>query len=342
MSTPADSSSKPLAAGDVLPPVEPPSAGFILQLFVIPGVIVAIIVLVWLLFSHLAQMGRSDPKAYIAALDRNNEGRWQAAFNLATDLRNEKGPQYEALRNDPDLARQLGELLLREIEAGSMQENAVSFRIYLVRALGEFHVADGMPALVKAAAAERDPKEAQVRWFALESIAVLAENLRQIDPGVKLDAPELEPTLLLAARDNDPMVRKRAAFVLGVVGGERALEELRGRVTDTYPDVRYNAATGLARYGDPASIDVLVEMLDPDEKAGVEVEEEKEAKDQKRARIVGNALRAAGQLHAKNPSADVSKLESAVQKFLDSKPDRVLAIEAKQTLADLKGAAADN
>ena len=221
MSIPDRSSPSPLSSSDVLPPVEPPSAGFILQLFVIPGVIVAVIVLVWLLFSHLAQMGRSDPDAYIAALDRNNEARWQAAFNLANDLRNEKGPQYEALRNDPNLARQLGDILRREIEAGSMQENAVMFRIYLVRALGEFHVPEALPALIKAAAPERDPKEAQVRWFALESIAMLVENVRQKDPAAKLDDPELEPTLLRAAHDPEPMVRKRAAFVLGVIGGER-------------------------------------------------------------------------------------------------------------------------
>jgi HEAT repeat protein len=340
MSTPADSPSKPFASGEVLPPVEPPSAGFILQLFVIPGVIVAIIVLVWLLFSHLAQMGRSDPKAYIAALDRNNEGRWQAAFNLANDLHNEKGPQYEALRGDANLAQQLGDILLREIEAGSMQEQAVTFRIYLCRALREFYVPHGLPALVKAAGTERDAKEAEVRWAALESIAVLVENVRQKDPAANLDEAELEPMLLRAARESEPMVRKRAAFVLGVVGGRQALEELRSRVSDSYPDVRYNAATGLARHGDPAAIQVLVEMLNPEEKAGIKVELEEQAKGQKGARIVENALRAARQLHAKNPAADVSALESAVEQFLGSKPNRVLEIQAKQTLSDLSGASA--
>src|SRR5206468_1762631 len=37
-----------------LPPVEPPTAGFILQLFVIPAIIVAVVVVVWLLFGKLA------------------------------------------------------------------------------------------------------------------------------------------------------------------------------------------------------------------------------------------------------------------------------------------------
>ncbi|MBV8266772.1 MAG: hypothetical protein JO252_10645, partial [Planctomycetaceae bacterium] len=37
-----------------LPPVEAPSAGFIVQLFVIPAVIVAVVIVVWLLFGKLA------------------------------------------------------------------------------------------------------------------------------------------------------------------------------------------------------------------------------------------------------------------------------------------------
>jgi hypothetical protein len=37
-----------------LPPVEPPTAGFIVQLFVLPAVIVAVVIVVWLLFGKLA------------------------------------------------------------------------------------------------------------------------------------------------------------------------------------------------------------------------------------------------------------------------------------------------
>ncbi len=60
-------SSEPVVPGDVLPPVEPPSAGFILQLFVVPGIIVAIIVMVWLLFNWVARTG-NDPREYVLAM----------------------------------------------------------------------------------------------------------------------------------------------------------------------------------------------------------------------------------------------------------------------------------
>ena len=88
---------------DALPPVEPPSAGFLVQLFLIPGIIVSIIVVVWLLFHWLAQMG-SDPRDYVKKLRGNNEVRWQAAVNLAGALGN---PENKALRSDVEMAEEL-------------------------------------------------------------------------------------------------------------------------------------------------------------------------------------------------------------------------------------------
>ena len=41
----ATSSNQPMNPDDSLPPVEPPSAAFLVQLFLVPGIIVAIIVL---------------------------------------------------------------------------------------------------------------------------------------------------------------------------------------------------------------------------------------------------------------------------------------------------------
>ena len=76
---------------DSLPPVEPPSAGFLVQLFLVPAIIVAIIVCVWLAFHWLAHLG-NDPQAYVRTLRRDNEGRWQAALNLANDLRGPGAP----------------------------------------------------------------------------------------------------------------------------------------------------------------------------------------------------------------------------------------------------------
>src|SRR5215470_18291586 len=92
---------------DALPPVEPPSAGFLVQLFLIPGIIVAIIVVVWLLFHWLAQMG-NDPREYVRKLRGNNEVRWQAAVNLAGALHGAAGDE---IGRDSTLAAELAQIL---------------------------------------------------------------------------------------------------------------------------------------------------------------------------------------------------------------------------------------
>ena len=90
---------RPLAPDDALPPVEPPSAGFIVQLFVIPAVIVAVILAVWFLL-NLANIDR-DPKELLAALKSRNERREQALYELIAELnRNEPLRRDEAFFRD--------------------------------------------------------------------------------------------------------------------------------------------------------------------------------------------------------------------------------------------------
>ncbi len=77
---------------------------------------------------------------------------------------------------------------------------------------------------------------------------------------------------------------------------------------------------------------VLVEMLDPQEKAGVEVEENVEMRPFKRALITINALRASSQFAEKNSDADLVALQAAVEKLLASDPTPEIRIEATATL----------
>src|SRR5690606_15580530 len=116
MSTPTQPPES-MSPDDILPPVEPPSAGFIVQLFVVPAVIVTIIVLVWTLFNWLAHMG-DDPSNYIKALRRDNAARWQSAVNLANALRRPNNP----LKRDANFARELSGLLLAELDSGRLGE----------------------------------------------------------------------------------------------------------------------------------------------------------------------------------------------------------------------------
>jgi HEAT repeat protein len=328
-----------LSPDDALPPVEPPSAGFIVQLFVVPGVIVLVVVIIWVLFNWLAQKG-NNRDAYVRDLARNNEARWQAATNLALDLRAERDSKNPTLTVDRELARQLAGILETETKEGSLEENPLTLRIYLCRALGEFRVPDGLPALVQAASTVRDPKEADVRRAALEGIALLASN---VGPGAKefAENPKLEEVVLAAGADEDPRTRSVAAVGLGVIGTPAMLDRLRFLLEDANPDVRYNAAVRLAQRGDLAAVPVLVEMLDPTETAGVDAEKNEEMRPFKRALITINALRAVEQLAAANPDADLAQLESAVDKLLASGASgeiRIVAIDLARKLKERSAA----
>ena len=336
MSSPLPPSER-FSPDDALPPVEPPSAGFILQLFVVPGIIVVVIVMVWLMFNWLAHMG-SNTDAYIRALSRNNEARWQAAFNLANELRQERISDRPNLTVDKHLAEQLAAILDREIEAGSLDKQPIALRIYLCRALGEFRVDEAMPTLIKAATTERDENEGDVRRAALQGIAIMAANFAPDDQRF-VDNEKLQEALLQAAGDSDPRTRAAAAVAMGVVGGPRFVDKLHFMLDDASPDVRYNAAVRLAHLGDSAATDVLAEMLDQDEDAGVEAEQEKDMRPFKRSLITMNALRATEQLSDKNRTADFGALESAVSKLRDSKAPADIRVEATSALRQLRNRA---
>jgi len=106
-------------APDDLPPVQPPSAGFLVQLFVVPGIIVAIIVVVWVLVDWLAHM-ESDPQKYVDGLRRNGDDAWRQADNLAEMLHSSRGNE---LKGNARLAATLAEILDERIAAGKMDLN---------------------------------------------------------------------------------------------------------------------------------------------------------------------------------------------------------------------------
>ncbi len=321
---------QPLSPGDVLPPVEPPSAGFILQLFVVPGIIVVIIVMVWLVFNWVARTG-NDPEEYVKALRRNNANRWQAAFGLAGAIK-ANDAQGKALRQDTKLADELAKMLDDEMKDSSTKDDeAIALRVYLCQALGQFEIANGLPTLLKAAATQRNEKEIDVRLSALGAIALLHENMKDTSDA-QFHTPEVTEKLLAATHDPEPRVRSIAAYTLGVIGGETFQRRLESLLADGNPDVRYNAATWLASQGDTKAVPVLAEMLDPDESAALSLEREKSLREGKRLTIINNALRATHLLAEKSDLADLAPLATEIEKLLASPLDEGIKIEASSAI----------
>lgn len=282
----ADTPNRSFMQDDSLPPVEPPNATFLVQLFLVPGLIVFIIVCVWLSFHWLAHLG-NDPQAYVRTLRRNNEGRWQAALNLANDLR---GPGGEKLKSDEALAKELGRILSDEVKSGRTDEQSQTLRLYLCRALGEFSIQTAIEPLVACAQATAD---AQTARAAVEALSVLTTNLIAADRAT--DAPTaITDAALAASRSKDAALRSSAAFALGVIGGLGAAERLVELSNDPVEDVRFNSALGLARLGQDDSLEALVEMLalpDLPIADARTVDEAAQSKRYRRALIVVNAVR---------------------------------------------------
>ena len=152
-----------------LPPVQPPSARFIGQLFVIPGLIILVVVLLFIVSTLLVKRER-EPSFFLQQLDSDNmDIRWRGASDLAQIL---KRPEPATLRWKADVAFALDlaerldkarkDLLADEARLGAEiaksndkdkhlqwrklrhQRDLLSF---LASALGEFHIPVGAPVL---------------------------------------------------------------------------------------------------------------------------------------------------------------------------------------------------
>jgi HEAT repeat protein len=219
--------------------------------------------------------------------------------------------------------------------------------MFLCRALGSFHVTDGVPALLEAATTERDPMESEVRLSALEALATLASN---VGAEKLCENPDVMPTLLACSREQDESsapppqpesdgtitlyqpqaeLRAVAAFALGVIGNDEAVARLKVMLHDPYPNARYNAATGLARRGDEDCVRVLREMLDPDNDASVRDENNDRDRAQKRTTVLMNGVRAALLYAETNPQSELKEIKGALDRLSRSKLDKVVIDRSK-------------
>lgn len=328
----------PVSSADMLPPVEPPSAGYIIKLFVIPLLIVGVVVMLVMTFNWLSS-GEADRGRFIQKLQSAQPDTWQVAHDLATELQ-----RSQELRADAKFAEQLAAVARERIQKpppdgdGKEAQGEVDLRVFLLRALGQFEVDAPLPVLQYAASQERNTNEGDVRLAAIEAMATLTHNVRTA--GRSIDDEKVAAFLVETGQSPNPAAaRSRAAYALGVLGGDVAEQHLQKMLDDGYPDARFNAATGLARHGydKPECLAVLVEMLDPAQTAGLEVEKETQSRDFKRAAIHTNALRAVELLLQKNSTADMAAIGQAVEKLRQS-PDLPgpVSLKAQEVLNQLR------
>ena len=241
-----------------LPPVEPPSAGFVVQLFVIPAAVVVVVIIVWLLFGKLAG-GERDAMEYVRQL-RSPTANWRLAFELASLI------QHDAkIGSDPLLLGELSDLLSHDLDQPDADRQLTQ---YLTLALGAFRTLEAktntgktVDPLVPLEQALATKYPTAIR---IAAAASLAKHAARLDG--KLDDQQAIKALREAASTGEPEARQMAVYALGFFGGEAAAEALRERVKqdeDRY--VRFNAAVALGRRGDMAAEGTLREMLSTSE-----------------------------------------------------------------------------
>lgn len=244
-----------------LPPVQPPSAGFIVQLFVVPGVIVVAIVAVWLLFGKLAT-AEHDWRSLVVELQNPNEHRrWRGALGLAQVLKadQERGPAGQHLAVNRELAQTLSDVLIEELKSGrSSSDEEFNYQAFLARTLGLFDLPDVVaPALEKGMEPEHDR---EVRKNAIGAVAVLTDRMTAAGTGEP--NPALAQAVEVVSADGDPLIRQLGAYTLGLFPQESAKDRLTVLLEDPDLDTRINAAIALSRQQDSRGLSVLRDVLE--------------------------------------------------------------------------------
>ncbi len=164
-----------------LPQVEPPSAGFVIQLFVIPAVVVVVVIIVWLLFGKLAG-GERDAMEYVRQL-RSPTANWRLAFELASLIQHDP-----KIGSDPVLLGELADLLSHELDKN---DDDLRLTQYVALTLGAFRTLEAktqsgqaIDPLVPLARALSPKFPTPIRLAAAASLAKQAARLEG-----PLDAP---------------------------------------------------------------------------------------------------------------------------------------------------------
>ena len=184
-----------------LPPVTPPSGRFIAQLFLVPGMIVLVAVLIIVSMNYMF-VGGYSPAYFYGKLDSDNPDiRWRGASDLAQVLERKDSA---ALRYDVDFALNLtkrlkaawDELLTQEAAIGSTLKGKSDKEVskawrkltaqrdhvdYLAAALSNFNMPVALPVLAEMAERSEgpDPRGAVLhRRKALWSIARMGDKTK--------------------------------------------------------------------------------------------------------------------------------------------------------------------
>lgn len=322
-----------------LPPVEPPSAGMIVQLFIVPAVIVAIVVGVYTLFGQLASQELDWRQLVTDVKSENPHVRWRGALGLAQmlDADAQRGENSQDLDSNPEIASALSELYVDRIKGGSPNEETIKQVEFLSKALGRMDVQDAIfPAFLVGIEEQRDR---EVRKHSMTGLAMTIGQVRENGEEIKED--DVLDRVIEISKEPDSLMRDQSAYILGLLATDEANTRLEVLLEDANQKTRVNAAIGFARNGSLQGMPVFEEVLKeaPEWKLDPSTVQTQPDEEQyfERMLMLINSLKAIERVSDQLSDEQSAELAGQLQTLADSTKDNVLRTEALKLIHALKG-----
>lgn len=336
-----------------------------MQLFLIPAIIVAAVIGIWVLFGKMAGT-QKDWKQLVQDLGSENEHRrWRAANGLAhmlnadrerfkaidkmSDVERAAIANQDPLAQNPRIADELVALFDKQLEKKSKDGEHVQYQEFLATTLGSMDLPDTvLPSLQKAT---EPTYSAKVRSSSLRSMALILDRADRADrkiEGVKdLTAALIECTAPDPAEKGADLIRQTATFALGMVGTEESAAHLVTLLASADEKTQLNAAIGLTRADRTEGVEVFLDVLqtaatekfDAAAAAKLPADERQAALSRYQVEIplmLKNVLNALDQLAPKLTADEKAQLAARLQPVADSYKQEELRQMAIAVLAKLK------
>jgi HEAT repeat protein len=312
---------------DDLPPVQPPSAGFIVQLFVVPGLIVLAVVAVWFAFGNIAA-SEQDWRTLVEELQSpNGHIRNRAMYGMAQvlDQDRRRGQAGQQLASNTEVASALANQLSKELKTNSSSRESVAIQQYLTRAIGLLDVPQlTMEPLRMSLEPTRD---IEIRKSGVASIAMIAG--RAFEKGTPLDDPRTVDALVELSADSLPLMRQTAAFALGLFESETADQQLHVLLANSDWKTCVNAAIALSRHENTDGLSVFKQALTAE--ASQKPEEQLES-----FMILTNSLKAVAKLAPHMTNADRADFREILQPLIKNHAEVRIRVDAQNAMQALK------
>lgn len=321
-----------------LPPVQPPSAGMIVQLFLVPAVIVAAIIGVYSLFGRVASQELDWRQLTTDVRSENPHVRWRGALGLAQmlDADAQRGEKSQDLASRPEIAEALADLYRQLIGQSNLNEEGLKQVEFLSKALGRLKVPQTIAPVLESGM--EPTRNHDVRKHSLIGLAMMIGTLGP--QNTLQDDPKLISRLIEISRESDPLFRHQAAFNLGLLPSPAAIEQLQVLLGDPDQMVQVNAAIGLARNDRTEGLVIFHELfreslrwkLNPGE---VKTQEEESAYFERMLMLL-NSVKAISRLAPKLSLQERTTFIRELNEMVSSTRDAVLKTDALELIQKLE------